>query len=352
MGSKKNRQRREAKLEALRRLSSGLTKLEPKIRDTFMCPVCLALLPIVQLDQISEAHIVPKAGGGNRSTYLCRRCNSKCGQQQDKWFGEYVRLSAYSKPDVFGTRFQPKRFKVDGVSVQGMVEREQGGAIGVHLHAHRNDPTTYRLVSDKLRSNPASLRFEFSFPILGQERMIAVGFLTAGYLAWFHALGYSWALQGHLGAVRRQIQCPEEEIASFDVPEFAGDRGGGWLGIISSGEGVWLGMGLCDRVVMFPPVDRPQAAFPKGDAIEAKVHFLYKPPPLESDPIVLLYGDRCLVAPDAVLEMQASAAFVYYSPEGAPPSLMRSVSDEDWDALGREPGAVMRRIDMKHWRRG
>jgi hypothetical protein len=49
-------------------------------------------------------------------------------------------------------------------------------------------------------------------PVLDQEELIQIGFLTAAYLLWFRELGYSWALQRHLEPIREQIRNPTRQV--------------------------------------------------------------------------------------------------------------------------------------------
>jgi hypothetical protein len=66
----------------------------PSTKNHFMCPTCLDKIPLTQKDLISEAHIIPESAGGKPETFLCRKkCNSFFGTNQDKWFGEIIRLN-------------------------------------------------------------------------------------------------------------------------------------------------------------------------------------------------------------------------------------------------------------------
>lgn len=89
MGDPQRRGGVKRKNEVAAKLACSLTEFYPECADQFLCPTCLRFVPLNRPEDISEAHIVPRAAGGRVATVLCRKCNSTFGTRQDKWMAEY-----------------------------------------------------------------------------------------------------------------------------------------------------------------------------------------------------------------------------------------------------------------------
>lgn len=339
--------KKQAKLRKLRIVADNLTALDPKLRDTFMCPTCLRLIPLANASEISEAHIAPRSGGGRLATFLCGRCNHTFGSRQDKWFGEYLYLAKKEPRSLFATRVPPKFFTVDGVRLNGIVRESDDGAIELIYYKGRNPPHADRQFDETFGQHPQKIKVEIQFPILGQERAIKIGYITAGYLTLFYILGYSWVLQSHLDRFRTQILKPDKELFNPDVPTAGRLLFNGEVGVVFADEQVMLGFGLLDRVALFPPADRPLASLSNSEGIQANFRFLRDFPSLADAPVGLILGDRMLVLPDALRRSPGSGLFLFYPPEGGPPHRLRPVNEEEADALARDPKTRRVKIDMK-----
>lgn len=351
MGKQSKQRQKEARRQKLRKLASHLTALEPGITDSFRCPVCPRVIPLLEEGSITDAHIVPKVAGGRASTFLCKGCNSTFGTRQDKWFGEHVRLAKELSPNIFDTRIQPKSFTIDDVPVHGSVWTDAAGNINFAVHLGRNPPAIDRLIREKFGSKPAMLRASFPFPIMRQGRMIDLGFLTAAYLAWFGAFGYSWALQSYLDPVREQILHPDKDIFRATMVRAQGRRWAGALGIVSTPAEVFLGFGVLDRMVLFPPIDRPTArldADAKMDVMVRPVREVLTP----EQPTGLVYATRSdtrvLIAPDAMLARRAPLVLLLYQSESERVDVLSRISDERWEALVRDPSSIHRKVQMRY----
>src|SRR5690242_17886164 len=106
MGSKAA-QRRAA---AAARMAESVRLFCPERMDQFLCPTCLTWVPLSDVDNITEAHIVPAAAGGRHRTILCRRCNSLFGAGRDKWLGEYLRIFRNENPSILHAQEQKGYF--------------------------------------------------------------------------------------------------------------------------------------------------------------------------------------------------------------------------------------------------
>ena len=60
------------KKQILRMLSENLEMFYPEHKNSFMCSACFSVIPISNLDQISEAHIIPKSAGGKLKTFCVK----------------------------------------------------------------------------------------------------------------------------------------------------------------------------------------------------------------------------------------------------------------------------------------
>src|SRR6476661_3527886 len=127
----------------LGRLAQHLRSFYPELSDHFICPTCLAKIPLSKASQVSEAHIVPQAAGGKLRTYLCRDCNSTFGAKQDKWFGEYAHLSR-EKRDLLETRIKASHFDIDGVRYGGTFIADRTSGLEFYIDLTRTAPEALR----------------------------------------------------------------------------------------------------------------------------------------------------------------------------------------------------------------
>lgn len=198
-------------------LSENLESFFPEYKGMFMCPTCLDVIPINNLGAISEAHIIPKAAGGKLKTFLCTKCNSTFGANQDKWFGELIRISNDPEASIFSTTIKDGYFEIDGMRVNGHWRDNKDEGFEFTVHYDRNSPETNQKVQNKFRMNNPKMELTVPIPLLRNEEMIGPGFLTAAYLMWFGYLGYSWVLQKHLDPIRSQIRNPLKKLLSQNI---------------------------------------------------------------------------------------------------------------------------------------
>ena len=84
--------KKEKKDKILRAISNNLELFNKDYKNKFICPVCLSIIDLKEINKITEAHILPKVTGNNLITWLCSECNSKFGRFQDRWLGEYINI--------------------------------------------------------------------------------------------------------------------------------------------------------------------------------------------------------------------------------------------------------------------
>jgi HNH endonuclease len=119
-------------------LSEQLMGLAPELAGKFQCPTCMGVFNIhFASTDITAAHILPEASGGNRWTLLCRECNSGFGKFQDKWLGEYLNLLLNDGASFLDAKTKSKYIEVNGEKVSGRISVSREGLINILL------PTNY-----------------------------------------------------------------------------------------------------------------------------------------------------------------------------------------------------------------
>ncbi len=336
------------KKELLRMLAKNLEVFYPELNNHFMCPTCLKKIPLVGKSEISEAHIIPKIAGGKLKTYLCRDCNSFFGKEQDKWFGELVRLSCHDKPSVLSTYIKEKYFMIDDIRVNGEWEKDTNGNFKFRIYNNRNSPQTNRLLDAKFGARPQEIKLSFPLPIIKNERFIDIGFLTARYLMWFGTIGYSWVFQDHLQPVRDQIMNPKKEIVSAkyifhtktaDWPP--------WVGFMALDGNMVPIFAFKRYVAVFPPRDRPNLYKSLDVSVRniraSDLHPIsFSKAPSYGPAIVLLFENRLIVAPEPLPTSKDLVLALYFSSERRQPSMLRSVTEDEYQRLKKEERAKVR----------
>lgn len=246
------------KKKILEMLSENLKVFRPDLRGVFLCPVCFKEIPLAHKSKISEAHIIPKAAKGTLKTFLCTKCNSAFGTKQDKWFGEFLNIE--QSGSIFANNSSKTRaFEIDGVKINGNFREDGDGALHFYIYKDRNPPDILKKLEERQGKYPSEMSITVSFPVLKNQHLVNVGFLTAGYMMWFGVLGYSWVFQDHLDSVRKQILNPEKKIintnflASFDRCQLPP-----WVGMMPIANITVPVMGINNHVVIFPPFCHPR----------------------------------------------------------------------------------------------
>src|SRR5690554_2804880 len=130
---------RSARKKLVESLSLELFSFGECFRRQFLCPTCMEQFHVEQdSDCYTAGHIIPEAAGGKDWTILCRTCNSRFGEKQDKWFGEYLCVLQNPEGTLFHAKSKSKYITVNGVTVSGKVSvSEEDGRIEVFTPIHR-----------------------------------------------------------------------------------------------------------------------------------------------------------------------------------------------------------------------
>jgi len=327
-------------------LSRNLEHFFPNLKDHFMCPTCLDKIPIKNKKEISEAHIIPKAAKGSLKTFLCRKCNSLFGANQDKWFGELIKLSQDDKPSIMKTSNKDDYFMIDNIKVNGCWELDKNNNFTFTIHKNRNSPEVNKLIEDKFRTSPPKIKLSCTLPLMRNRSMIDVGFLTAGYLMWFGHLGYSWVLQTHLDPIREQILNPEKEIINANYIATCNEIDcKAWIGFIPINDDFVLTFGIGRHIVIIPPRDRPDF-YSKMGTFTLNLRLLdirtikLKPKPFYGQPVILMFDNRILVSPNMIHNLIDSLVVIHYTSGSNKANILHPISEDEYQRIKNMPNVI------------
>lgn len=314
-----------------------------------MCPTCLEKIPLVNRDDITVAHIVPKAAGGRLKTYLCRQCNSSFGERQDKWFGEFIKLTRDSKTSIFSTTIKDGYFYIDGQRINGYWKFVNGKTLETYVDDRMNSPEALRMMDSNFFDNPRTTKLKIPLPILRNEMFIKAGFLTAGYLLWFATFGYSWVLQKHLDIVRKQICSPDKEIISN---RFLGEINfkfpNPWIAFIPIWGKPTVAFGYLKTLIIFPPKYEPDL-YNKLSKMEesidlAKIQMLrFQDKIIYDKPLIVLQDQHIMIAPELSEKQENPPEVFQFCSNGNKPKKLVSINNGEFERLSKIPGTIIHR---------
>ena len=333
-------------------LSENLEMFLPEYKNSFMCPTCMCIIPTANLNEISEAHIVPKAAGGKLKTFLCTKCNNKFGTKQDKWFGEIIKIANDENASILSSGIRDGYFMIDGIKVNGHWKQDQDGSLSFYMYINRNSPEINQMINRKFGAKPPKIRMEVPLPLLRNEQLIEVGYLTSAYLMWFGLMGYSWALQSHLDSVRQQILNPEKEVIDSKYLFMVKPANWApWIGLISLFDEVVPAFGLKKHLVVLPPRDRPNY-YDSLKRSQTNVNLSDIKPlklpdkPFYGPPVFILYEDRLIVCSDTSKDALNNAQVVLFTRESNEGKILRPLDEKEFDELKKMNNAKCISIDL------
>lgn len=335
------------KLTILKRISENLSYFATDGGNKFLCPTCLEYIPLSNLSEISEAHIVPRSAGGGLKSFLCTKCNSAFGANQDKWMGEYVKIKN-NKSGLLASSKQKGYFEINGVRFSGEYGKSIDGAGEFYIFENKSNPESIKsLLKSRDEGSLDRLSITFSVPLIENSKQIDVGFLTSAYLLWFKELGYSWVFQSHLDIVREQIKQPEEDIMPkkyiVSVKEKYFERP--WIGVVELNREKLPVMGMSDRLVFLPSASNPQAL----DEISNSLSFVdklnyesleFSKGHVFGGPLGVLHKETAIVCPDQFKDGTLEPRFVLFPGKGQPPYVLSTISEDDYHKLQKMDNTV------------
>jgi hypothetical protein len=202
LGSRLRRGRKmnkDKKRHYIEKISSTLQNFGVGYLNRFLCPLCLNLIDISDLDDITIAHIIPAAANGKISTWTCRKCNSSIGSDVDKWFGQYIN-TLVNKNNLF---HGIKLFTVNDIPIQGSI-KYINNSISLIIDSKRNPRNILEILKNQEQTESRK-NISFTVPLLRNFDLINIGFINAAYLYGFSIFGYSWVMQDHFDSIREAI---------------------------------------------------------------------------------------------------------------------------------------------------
>jgi hypothetical protein len=295
--------KKKVKTQYLKLLSENLSLVDSRKKDMFICPTCLNEIKINDFDNISEAHIIPKAAKGTLKTFLCRKCNSRFGTKQDKWFGEIIKI--HNDKKQFGEiELEGRYFKFGNNKFHGKWFTKENGNLAYVFYRDRNSPSDYKFFSQYCKNSKINISLEY--PILKKENLIKKGYLTAAYLYYFRIFGYSWIFQDHLDSVRNYILDYDSDVTkthhfiSFEKTDWAP-----WIGLFFIDANIFPAMGLNNLLTILPSysIKNIEELFKNVDISKSKIGFRvfnYEESYHLIPSQLLTYYDQPIVFPDTI----------------------------------------------------
>lgn len=343
--------KKKLKIQYLRILSDNLTRVDKRRKDIFICPTCLDEIDIKDLENISEAHIIPKSAKGNEKTFLCRKCNSIFGSKQDKWFGEMINLHTESK--TFGEiELEGRHFTIGDRKIYGKRFTKEDGALAFLFVRKRNSPQDYEYFSEYCKNH--KITFSLEYPIMKEENLIKKGYLTAAYLYYFSVFGYSWVLQTHLDSVRKNILNYNSDVTrTYHFIQYDNVNWSPWMGLLIIDSNSLLVMGLNNLLTVLPTYTNKnlEEYFKNVDWSIAKKHLLvfnYKKHSNSVPAQILTYYDTPLIFSDASQgNLSKNLMLQMVTNEGIQKKNLYQTSEEDINKLRSDKRYTINEIILK-----
>ncbi|MDD4584169.1 MAG: HNH endonuclease [Eubacteriales bacterium] len=307
----------KTKKEILTAISENLAAFSPKFTGKFVCPICLELIDINELDRISEAHIIPKAAvsGEKLMTWLCTKCNNTFGHSFDKWFGEYINYQ--QKGSLLTENITKGKLSFNGIEYNGKVIKHKDSTDFIIID-NWNSPETLKALKEEAEIiGPKKL--SINIPLLSKREEIDIGFITAAYLYGFTLFGYSWVLQKRFQIIRDLIlrrKSINDVTNSFYISKIKDSLSvdSHWFGIaIANGEFIPC-VKISKKTVFFTPsynqeviqlINTPGEVFPlKIQIINNISNKQYQ------KPLIYLIDDKVIILPDEIVFGDIAPDFV------------------------------------------
>lgn len=313
----------------LEKISKNLQNFPTYENEFFVCPICLTRIAARSISEITEAHILPKKSKGKLKTYLCKKCNNNFGSRQDVWFGDYLN-TILSEKWLFASNKKNKRLTINGISdIPGELNLTDDGALELRVYSDLMPPE--RLSKLRTSQKSGEMHISTTFPLLANQNLISLGFLTAAYLLWFKELGYSWVFQSHLNEIRDQILFPEKDIFPYTFIFDAGDKyyEKPSIGFFEIDHNAYPCAAIADRIVIFPSFNIPNIYQILNKRLSETITSDYELIRLSDnhnlpEPTCIFYRDEPLIFPDFFPRDFFVNKALKYNGDGKPPVPMNA----------------------------
>lgn len=178
-----------------------------------LLPLCSR--PFTDPDELSRERAPPANVGGCVIVLTCRGCNSTAGHSLDVAIRRHEDFREFHAGEH--KRLRRGRMRVGDVEANALVNISRDGVRIVDTRS-RNAPDVAMAIERELEDLRDDGKITVFVDDLRREAKQAyAGWLRAGYLAAFAALGWRWAALPELKPVRDQIARPDEEIVPLAV---------------------------------------------------------------------------------------------------------------------------------------
>jgi hypothetical protein len=191
------------------------TYSNPKITDKFVCPICLEILN--SSENLSVAHILPKALKGRSFTLTCTRCNNNIGSNIESYEDKRAKLISANSCPVRLRPLDSSSSKEHGnITANMTLIDDKSSILRLDLISKQSSPHTIQKLEEHWGKPGFSFQIEFKACQWSRAKLT---YLHSAFLFLFSQFGYEWALDPCTKAIREQLQKPEEDIISFEVGE-------------------------------------------------------------------------------------------------------------------------------------
>ncbi len=281
--------------------------------DHILCPVCMTKIHTEhEKEKYTAGHITPESAGGNEWTILCKKCNSKFGERQDKWFSEYLRILKKPEETFIHAKSKSKYITINGVKVSGDIRvSEKDGSIDVITYKDRNPPGKIESIIFG-----SELVVSFTPELVKHVNEIQIGYITAAYLKWFKAIGYNWIMQSSLDCVRKQILECNYDIDGAKVIEIQSNEIlNPDIGVIFESNHAYPCCLMYDRLVIFPAPYISKTPTPKSITFSPENQINLINLSIMSDSYSVNYEGRILIFPDMLKKKTSFPKNMLYVPQ-------------------------------------
>ena len=184
------------------------------ILDAFICPLCMNIINIEDIEKITLEDVPPESVGGKPILVTCANCNNALGGRVDNFlYNELLVYHLLRHPE--NTSFKTT-FILNGIQIKGRMKLDLNSEHPkVQCTIDANDRVNYPLFTKELETNWDGCNLQVNYDITSTKRIDEysnISVLKSAYLLAFTKLGYMYILQDNLDNVRAQILNRDKNI--------------------------------------------------------------------------------------------------------------------------------------------
>ena len=177
----------------------------PQHAGRYVCPLCLAPFGRDALDgrTLTLEHVPPESMGGKGVVLTCKACNHGSGTMFDSQMEKIDRYHGFGSERA--TKPIPIEIHVDDAIERGELMSKDGKTWEMSPIARRTHPEHSALIQRQFENGGPEKMEIVMRGRMDAPRLASIGWLRAGYLVAFAALGYRYVLQEAFSLVREQF---------------------------------------------------------------------------------------------------------------------------------------------------